>query len=46
MDPTTGDSRAVFVVPKALPAVCDVVVDPSGALHAVEEEDTFTVESP
>jgi hypothetical protein len=46
MDPTTGDSEIVFVVPKMLPEVCDVVVDPYGALPETEDEDGFTVKPP
>ena len=46
MDPTTGDSEIVFVVPKMLPEVCDVVVDPSGIIPETEEEDGFTVKAP
>jgi hypothetical protein len=46
MDPTTGDSEIVFVVPKMLPEVCDVVVDPYGAIPETEKEDAFTVKVP
>ena len=46
MDSTTGDSKIVFVVPPMLPEVCDVVVDPYGALSETEEADGFTVKSP
>ena len=48
MDPTTGDSEIVFVVPKMLPKVCDVVVDPYGIIpdDEDEEEDGFTVKAP
>jgi hypothetical protein len=46
MDPTTGDSEAVFVVPKMLPAVCNVVVDPYSNIEDVEKGDGFTVEAP
>ena len=46
MDPTTGDSEIVFVVPTMLPEVCDVVVDPSGIIPETEEEDGFTVKAP
>ena len=46
MDPTTGDSEIVFVVPKMLPEVCDVVVDPSGIIPETEEEDGFVVKVP
>jgi hypothetical protein len=46
MDPTTGDSEAVFVVPKILPAVCNVVLDPYSKIEEVEEDNGFTVEAP
>jgi hypothetical protein len=46
MDPTTGDSEIVFVVPTMLPEVCDVVVDPYGVIPEVEGEDRFEVMAP
>ena len=46
MEPTTGDSEIVFVVPTMLPEVCDVVVDPYSTLEEVEEADGFTVKAP
>jgi hypothetical protein len=46
MDPTTGESEIVFVVPKMLPEVCYVVVDPYSTLPQVEEKDGFTVKAP
>jgi len=46
MDPTTGDSEIVFVVPVILPAVCDVIVDPYSTIAETEEEDGFSVEAP
>ena len=46
MDPTTGESEIVFVVPTMLPEVCDVVVDPSGIIPETEEEDGFVVKAP
>jgi hypothetical protein len=46
MDQTSGESEIVFTVPKILPAVCDVVVDPYGALPETEDEDAFTVRAP
>jgi hypothetical protein len=46
MDPTTGDSEIVFVVPSMLPSVCDVVVDPYGSIPETEEKDGFTVKAP
>jgi hypothetical protein len=48
MEPTTGDSEIVFVVPKMLPEVCDVVVDPYGTIPDAEDEEEhgFTVKAP
>lgn len=46
MDPTTGDSEIVFVVPKMLPEVCDVVVDPYSTLQETEEDHGFEVKAP
>jgi hypothetical protein len=46
MEPTSGDSEIVFVVPTMLPEVCDVVVDLYSTLEEVEEEDGFTVKAP
>ena len=46
MDPATGESEIVFVVPRMLPEVCDVVVDPYSTLPETEEEDGFTVKAP
>jgi hypothetical protein len=46
MDPTTGDSEILFVVPKMLPEVCDVVVDPYSTIAETEEEDGFSVKAP
>jgi len=46
MDQTSGESEIVFIVPKILPAVCDVVVDPYGILPVTEEEHGFTVKAP
>jgi uncharacterized beta-barrel protein YwiB (DUF1934 family) len=40
------NSEIVFVVPKMLPEVCDVVVDPYSAIPEIEEEDGFTVKAP
>jgi hypothetical protein len=47
MDPTSGESEIVFLVPTMLPEVCDVVVDPYGdALTEGEKENGFTVKAP
>jgi hypothetical protein len=46
MDPTTGGSEIVFIVPPMRANVCDVVVDPYGALQETEENDEFTVKAP
>jgi hypothetical protein len=46
MDPVSGDSEVVFVVPKMMPAVCDVVVDPYSDIPEDEEEGGFTVKVP
>lgn len=46
MDPTTGESEVIFKVPKMLPAMCYVVLDPYGVIPEVEEEDGFTVKAP
>jgi hypothetical protein len=46
MDPATGESEIVFVVPRMVPQVCDVVVDPYSTLPETEEEDGFTVKPP
>ena len=46
MDPTTGESEIVFVVPKMLPEICNVVVDPYGDIPEAEEEDGLTVKAP
>jgi hypothetical protein len=46
MDPVTNESEIVFVVPKMLPEVCDVVVDPYSTLVEVGEEDGFEVKAP
>jgi len=46
MDQTSGESEIVFVVPKILAAVCDVVVDPYGILPVTEEGPGFTVKAP
>lgn len=44
MDPVTGDSEIVFVVPRMLPRACYVVVEPFGAGPVGTEG--FTVHSP
>lgn len=36
MDPVSGDSEIVFVVPPMLPEFCNVVVDPYGAIPETE----------
>ena len=46
MDPITNESEIFFIVPKMLPEVCDVVVDPYSTLEEVEEEDGFEVKGP
>jgi hypothetical protein len=46
MDPKTGDSEIVFIVPAMSHEVCNVVVDPSGALPETEEEHGFEVKAP
>ena len=46
MDSASGDGEIVFVVPSMMPEVCDVVVDPYGALPETEEQDGFTVKAP
>jgi len=46
MDPVSGDSEILFVVPVMLPEVCDVVVDPYGLLPETEEEDGFEAKAP
>jgi len=46
MDPTTGDTEIVFIVPPMRANVCDVAVDPYGALQETEENDEFTVKAP
>jgi len=46
MDPATGESKIVFVVPQMVPEVCDVVVDPYSTLPETEEEDGFTLKPP
>jgi hypothetical protein len=46
MDRTTGDGEIVFLVPRMLPEVCDVVVDPYRTLPETEEADGFTVKAP
>jgi len=46
MNPTTGDSNIVFVVPPILPRACNVVVDPYGSLPTDEEVDGFVINAP
>jgi pimeloyl-ACP methyl ester carboxylesterase len=46
MNPVSNDGKIVFVVPKMLPEVCDVVVDPYSTVEEVEEESGFTVKAP
>lgn len=46
MNPITGESEVIFKVPKMLPAMCYVVLDPYGAIPEVEEEDAFTGKAP
>ena len=46
MDSASGDGEIVFVVPKMLPKVCDVVVVPSGALSEIDGQVGFTVKAP
>jgi hypothetical protein len=46
MDPATNESELAFTIPKMLPEVCDVVVDPYSDLPEVEETDGFTVKAP
>jgi len=46
MDPITNESEIFFIVPKMLPEVCDVVVDPYSTLEEVEGEGGFTVKAP
>ena len=46
MDPTTGDGEIIFMVPRMLPEVCQVVVDPYRALPETEEPEGFTVKPP
>lgn len=46
MDSITGDSEVVFEIPKMLPAVCDVILDPYGVLEEVELEDEIMVKAP
>jgi hypothetical protein len=46
MDSVTNESEIIFIVPKMLPEVCDVVVDPYSTLEEVEEEDGFEVKAP
>jgi hypothetical protein len=46
MDPITNESEIFFIVPKMLPEICDVVVDPYGTIPETEEEDGFSVKAP
>ncbi|MGB9629584.1 MAG: IPT/TIG domain-containing protein, partial [Thermodesulfobacteriota bacterium] len=46
MDPISGESEILFVVPKMSPKVCDVVVDPNAILPEEEEEEAFEVKAP
>jgi hypothetical protein len=46
MDPASGEGEIVFVVPSMMPKVCDVVVDPYGALPETEEMGGFSVKAP
>ena len=46
MDSASGDGEIVFVVPKMLPKVCEVVVVPSGALSEIDGQVGFTVKAP
>jgi len=46
MDSTTGEGEIVFVVPRMLPKVYDVVVDLYGVLPETEEAGGFTVTPP
>jgi hypothetical protein len=46
MDPVTNESEIIFMVPKMLPGVCDVVVDPYSTIPEIEEGDGFEVKAP
>lgn len=46
MDSITGDSEVVFEIPRILPAVCEVILDPYEDLEKVELEEEFTVRPP
>jgi YD repeat-containing protein len=46
MDPVTNESEIFFIVPKMLPGVCDVVVDPVSPLPDAEKAGGFTVKAP
>jgi len=48
MDPTTGDSEIVFIVPVMPHEVYDVVVDPYGTIPDTEDEEEhgFTIKAP
>ena len=46
MYPLTNESEILFIVPKMLPGVCDVVVVSASPLPEAKEEDGFTVKAP
>jgi hypothetical protein len=46
MDAVTNESEIFFIVPKMLPEVCDVVIDPYGVIPEDEKEDGFEVKAP
>ncbi len=46
MDPVTNESEIFFIVPKMLPDVFDVVVDPYRTIPEIEEKEGFTVKTP
>jgi hypothetical protein len=46
MDAVTNESEIFFIVPKMLPDVFDVVVDPYSTLQEAEEEHGFEVKAP
>lgn len=46
MDPVSGESQVIFVVPSLSPETYDVVIDPYGVLPDTQKEDGFTVKAP
>jgi hypothetical protein len=46
MESISNESEIIFVVPKMLPQVCDVVINPAGILPDPEEKGSFTVKAP